>query len=163
MVQQSAKPTYLPLLLSFSPVSFALSTAHIGLIFPPPQSDGNSPVQPTFIHVVQTAVSHLGHGLWAIPRRRRCLCMTAGAEGGEGEDMCICSENRQHSTLFLTLSLSRPFSVTLFRLDAQEEKQQLFSIHPPLQKKACLLGRRCDTSGTPFMYTLGVYGAAFSA
>ncbi len=23
------------------------------------------------------------------------------------------------------------------------------------KKKACLLGRRCDTSGTPFMYTLG--------
>ena len=123
--------------------------------FPSP-SIGREFARPTNIHSF-CPNSGLSFRPWTLgDSQAEAMLVHDGRSGRRGGRGYVYLFRKQAAlTLFLTLSLSRPFSVTRLRLDAQEEKQQLFSIPPPLQKKACLLSRRCDTSGTPFMYTLG--------
>ena len=103
--------------------------------FPSP-SIGREFARPTNIHSF-CPNSGLSFRPWTLgDSQAEAMLVHDGRSGRRGGRGYVYLFRKQAAlTLFLTLSLFRPFSVTRLRLDAQEEKQQLFSIPPPHSKK----------------------------
>ncbi len=126
--------------------------------FPSP-SIGREFARPTNIHSC-CPNSGLSFRPWTLgDSQAEAMLVHDGRSGRRGGRGYVYLFRKQAAlTLFLTLSLFRPFSVTLLRLDAQKEKQQLFSIPNPLLKKCLPFGQEVRHFGDPiYVHAGGVF------
>ncbi len=134
---------------------------HTSASFPPP-SIGREFARPTNIHSF-CPNSGLSFSPWILgDSLAEAMLVHDGRSGRRGGRGYVYLFRKQAAlTLFLTLSLFRPFSVTRLRLDAQEEKQQFFSIPAPLQKKSLPFGQEVRHFGDPLYVHAGCLRCGF--